>query len=315
MLAYRHAFHAGNHADVLKHAVLLACLSHLQQKPGPVLVVDTHAGAGAYTPDGPLTRQKSEWHTGLGRLWPMREDNMPSLVRHYVQAVRAAQPGPAADQPLVLPGSPWLISHQLRSQDAIRCCEAHPTDFPLLQAMLAPLGRRAQALQKDGFESLKAWLPPASRRGLVLMDPSYELKSDYPQALKSLRDAMTRFATGCYVIWVPMVARLEVDRFVRQAMALPASSRLLVSLKVRSPVKDGLGLMGSHLIVLNPPFGLQASLEEALPWLVKQLGQDSSARFEISQQETGGPKPPRPTTPRSTGRAAPSRPGSLKRLS
>jgi 23S rRNA (adenine2030-N6)-methyltransferase len=232
-----------------------------------------------------------------------------------VQAVRAAQPGPAADQPLVLPGSPWLITHQLRSQDAIRCCEAHPTDFPLLQAMLAPLGRRAQALQKDGFESLKAWLPPASRRGLVLMDPSYELKSDYPQALKSLRNAVTRFATGCYVIWVPMVARLEVDRFVRQAMALPAGSRLLVSLKVRSPVKDGLGLMGSHLVILNPPFGLQTSLEEALPWLVKQLGQDGSARFELSQQETGGPKPPRPTTPRSTGRAAPSRPGSLKRLS
>ncbi|MGA1063479.1 MAG: 23S rRNA (adenine(2030)-N(6))-methyltransferase RlmJ [Burkholderiaceae bacterium] len=139
MLAYRHAFHAGNHADVLKHAVLLACLSHLQQKPGPVLVVDTHAGAGAYTPDGPLTRQKSEWHTGLGRLWPMREDNMPSLVRQYVQAVRVAQPGPAPDQPLVLPGSPWLITHQMRSQDAIRCCEAHPTDFPLLQAMLGPL--------------------------------------------------------------------------------------------------------------------------------------------------------------------------------
>ena len=297
MLAYRHAFHADNHADVLKHSVLMACLAHLQQKPTPILVVDTHAGAGSYVPDGSLTRQKSEWHTGLGRLWGMRAEKMPALIRDYLAAMREGN-SPDAAKPDLIAGSPLLLARRLRDKDGLRCCEAHPTDVPLLQATLAPFGRRAQIIQADGFEALRGWLPPASRRALVLMDPSYELKSDYPRALKSLREAIDRFATGCFVLWIPMIARHEVDRFLRQSMALPVASRLLVSLKVRSPLKDGLGLMGSHLVILNPPFGLRASLEEAMPWLVKQLGQDATARFDITQQEAGGPRLPRPVMPR-----------------
>jgi 23S rRNA (adenine2030-N6)-methyltransferase len=277
MLAYRHAFHAGNHADVLKHAVALFCLDYLQQKPVALTVVDTHGGAGRYTVDAKLVRDKAEYQTGVGRLWPMKDTGMPDLIRRYMTEVRQIN----EDQLQWIPGSPLLLAQSLRPIDSLRACELHPTDYPLLQETLAPFGRKVKALKSDGFDQLKAALPPISRRALVLMDPSFEIKSDYDKAIGAIRDAVTRFASGCYVIWLPMLQRFEVDRFVRQAMALPVQNKLHIAFRVRDPLRDGLGLMGSHLVVLNPPFGLQQACQAALPWLVKQLGQDSSAGFEL----------------------------------
>lgn len=280
MLAYRHAFHAGNHADVFKHAVMLYCLDYLQQKPGAIQVVDTHAGAGLYSPEAKLVRDKSEFNTGLGRLWPMKRESMPRLIQDYMEAVSAFNPG----EPLTcIPGSPVLLANQLREKDLLRAFELHPTDFPLLEQALEGYGRRVKAEKADGFERLKGLLPPVSRRGFVVMDPPFELKSDYTKATQAIRDGLTRFATGCYLIWLPMVQRFEVERFLRQAAAFPATDKLLISLRVRAPLQDGLGLMGSHLVVINPPFGLDAACREALPWLVKQLGQDNTAGFEISR--------------------------------
>ncbi|MEY3971339.1 MAG: rRNA ((2030)-N(6))-methyltransferase RlmJ, partial [Pseudomonadota bacterium] len=141
-----------------------------------------------------------------------------------------------------------------------------------------------KALKSDGFAQLKAALPPISRRALVLMDPSFEIKTDYDKAIAALRDAVARFASGCYVIWLPMLQRFEVDRFVRQVMNMPVANKLHVAFRVRDPLKDGLGLMGSHVIVLNPPYGLEQACREAMPWLVKQLGQDASASFELLRE-------------------------------
>jgi 23S rRNA (adenine2030-N6)-methyltransferase len=277
MLAYRHAFHAGNHADVLKHAVALFCLDYLQQKPVALTVVDTHGGAGRYTVDARLVRDKAEFQTGVGRLWPMKDAGMPALVRRYMTEVRQIND----DQLQWIPGSPLLLAQGLRPIDSLRACEIHPTDYPLLQETLSPFGRKVKALKSDGFDQLKAALPPISRRALVLMDPSFEIKTDYDKAIAALRDAVTRFASGCYVIWLPMLQRFAVDRFVRQVMSMPVANKLHVAFRVRDPLKDGLGLMGSHVIVLNPPYGLEQACREAMPWLVKQLGQDASANFEL----------------------------------
>jgi 23S rRNA (adenine2030-N6)-methyltransferase len=280
MLAYRHAFHAGNHADVLKHAIALYCLDYLQQKPVALTVVDTHAGAGRYAADARLVRDKAEYQTGVGRLWPMKDAGMPALIRDYMTQIRLAN----TEQLQWLPGSPLLLAQQLRPIDSLRACEIHPTDHPILQETLAPFGRKVKALKSDGFAQLKAALPPISRRALVLMDPSFEIKTDYDKAIAALRDAVARFASGCYVIWLPMLQRFEVDRFVRQVMNMPVANKLHVAFRVRDPLKDGLGLMGSHVIVLNPPYGLEQACREAMPWLVKQLGQDASASFELLRE-------------------------------
>jgi 23S rRNA (adenine2030-N6)-methyltransferase len=280
MLAYRHAFHAGNHADVLKHAIALYCLDYLQQKPVGLTVVDTHAGAGRYSVDAKLVRDKAEYQTGVGRLWPMKDANMPGLIRDYMAQIRQVND----EQLQYLPGSALMLAQQLRPIDSLRACEIHPTDHPILQETLAPFGRKVKALKSDGFVQLKAALPPISRRALVLMDPSFEIKTDYDKAIAALRDAVARFASGCYVIWLPMLQRFEVDRFVRQVMNMPVANKLHVAFRVRDPLKDGLGLMGSHVIVLNPPYGLEQACREAMPWLVKQLGQDASASFELLKE-------------------------------
>lgn len=291
MFAYRHAFHAGNHADVIKHAVLLDCLSRLQSKPGALTLIDTHGGAGAYSTDSGLTRNKAEYKTGLGRLWGMRLDKMPEMIANYIRVLRGLHGESTSLSTMA--GSPLLMAQQMRPQDHLTAFEMHPTDAPLLKQNLARFGRRVQLRVSDGFAGLRGLLPPVSRRGLVLMDPSYEIRTDYGKALTSLREATSRFSTGCYVLWVPIVARLEVERLVRQALALPVEERLHLRFQVRRAGADGLGLMGSHLIVLNPPFGLQAACEEVMPWLVTQLGQDESAGCEIRLQEKkGGPKPP-----------------------
>jgi 23S rRNA (adenine2030-N6)-methyltransferase len=302
MLAYRHAFHAGNHADVLKHAIALYCLEYLQQKPVALTVVDTHAGAGRYAVDARLVRDKAEFQTGVGRLWPMKDASMPALVRDYMAQIRLAN----TEQLQWLPGSPLLLAQRLRPIDSLRACEIHPTDHPILEETLAPFGRKVKALKSDGFAQLKAALPPISRRALVLMDPSFEIKTDYDKAIAALRDAVSRFASGCYVIWLPMLQRFAVDRFVRQVMSMPVANKLHVAFRVRDPLKDGLGLMGSHVIVLNPPYGLEQACREAMPWLVKQLGQDASADFELLTEA-------KPFVPAASAKNAPGRPSPTRR--
>ncbi|MEY3572299.1 MAG: hypothetical protein RJA77_214 [Pseudomonadota bacterium] len=281
MLSYRHAFHVGNHADVLKHSVLLYCLDYLQQKDTPFLSVDTHAGAGQYARETKLVRGKDELNTGLGRLWPMHRAGMPDLIQRYLEAISEAQP--TQDALTVLPGSPLLIARQLRVTDSLRAFEIHPTDFPLLAETLSGRGRRIKAEKADGFEQLKGLLPCPSRRALVLIDPPYEMKSDYIKATHAMREALQRQSNATLLLWVPMLARFEVERILRQAFAIPDVECLRVSLKVKRPLADGLGLTGSHMLVFNPPFGLQEACKAAMPWLVQQLGQDDQAAWEIAR--------------------------------
>lgn len=280
MLSYRHSFHAGNHADVLKHLVLLRLLAHLNRKDGAYWVIDTHAGSGRYDLTGPQAQKLGEFREGIGRLWT-RED-LPAPLAEYVARVRDLNPdGRLAHYP----GSPWLAWKALRSQDRLRLFELHSSDSRLLQDCFREAGRQVTVTAGDGIAGLKALLPPPPRRGLVLIDPSYETREDYGTVVKALRDSQQRFATGTYALWYPLLARSESRELPRRLRKLPLRSWLDVSLTVAAPRSDGLGMQGSGVFVINPPWTLEAELRECLPLLAAVLGQDGAGRYNLERWE------------------------------
>lgn len=280
MLSYRHAFHAGNHADVLKHAVFIALLRYMAKKDKGFWCIDTHAGAAAYALEGDWARKNAEFESGIGRLWNLRVT--PPLIEDYLEQVRAFN---RSKDLRYYPGSPSMAATLLRKQDALRLCELHSTESELLAGHfrradpkpLAQVGVNAG----DGFAALAKLLPPPPRRGLVLIDPSYEDKQDYARVVSTLRDALQRFATGTYMVWYPLVQRREAALLPEKLMALQRSDWLHVSLTVRLPSRDGLGLHGSGLFIINPPWTLPGLLKAALPWLVEVLGQDGGRGFGL----------------------------------
>jgi 23S rRNA (adenine2030-N6)-methyltransferase len=278
MFAYRHAFHAGNHADVMKHLTLIATLELMQHKDNPLLCIDTHAGAGLYALQSALVRDKAEWPSGIGKLWGLSEAEMPELVARYIRAIKPFNRGGKLSH---YPGSPLLIQEMLRPEDRLRAFEMHPSDIGPLQNSLKGLPRQIKAERKDGFQQLRALLPPPSRRGLILMDPPYEMRDDYRHVIGALREGLHRFATGVYLLWYPKIGRFQVDRLLRQVGGLGLQEVLHATLTVRGPLKDGLGLQGSGMVVINPPFGLQEQLTESFAYLAKVLGQDGRAGFKV----------------------------------
>ena len=278
MLSYRHAFHAGNHADVLKHFLLVALTRYLGEKDAPFWYVDTHAGAGLYALDAGYATKLAEYVDGIGRLWG-RQD-LPAALADYVNLVRALNPDGLLK---AYPGSPWIAHQTLRAQDRLRLFELHSSDSELLQNNFRELGRRASVQAGDGFAGIKALLPPPPRRALVLMDPSYEDKADYRNVVSALEDALNRFATGVYVVWYPQLSRLDARQLPDKLKRLLAKNWLHVSLTVNKPGEDGFGMHGSGLFVLNPPWTLHATLQAVMPYLVKVLGQDAGAGYVLEQ--------------------------------
>jgi 23S rRNA (adenine2030-N6)-methyltransferase len=275
MLAYRHAFHAGNHADVLKHIVLMLVLRHLAGKDKGFRFVDTHAGAGGYSLLGRYAQKKAEYERGIGALWT--RDDLPAAVSDYVDLVRTFNPDGKLAQ---YPGSPSIALMLLRPQDELRAFELHPTEQKILRATLAG-NRRATAIDGDGFEGLRSQLPPPTRRGAVLVDPSYEGNADYAKVVATLRDAVARFADGIHVVWYPQVSKVEAAGLPRRLAALAPKRWLHARLTVQEPDARGFGLAGSGVFVLNPPHTLQATLAAILPYLVDVLGQFAGANFLI----------------------------------
>ena len=281
MFSYRHGFHAGNHADVLKHVVLVQLLAHLTVKETPLWYVDTHAGAGTYSLSSTFAQKKSEFKDGIGRLWG-RNDLPPALEEYLIQVKKINK-----DETLRgYPGSPQIALQMLRQQDRLQLFELHGTEREVLQKQYASVTRRVSVQPKDGFAGLKGVLPPLSRRGLVLLDPSYEDKADYARVIETMRDAMRRFATGVYAVWYPQVRRQESQDLPGQLKRLAGDDWLHASLKVRAPSRDGLGLHGSGMFVFNPPWKLDAALGAALPALVRLLGQDRDASYSLKSNLT-----------------------------
>ena len=278
MLAYRHAFHAGNHADVLKHTVLTRVLRYMNGKDKGYRLVDTHAGAGGYSLEGRYAQKKGEFEHGVARLW--ERDDLPEAVADYLGIVRQFNPDGTLTQ---YPGSPAFAQMLLRAQDQLRLFELHPTDHRILASYLGAV-RGAEVYDKDGFDGLKGQVPPTTRRGVVLMDPSYEGNADYGRVIASLRDAITRFSEGVYVVWYPQVSKLEAAQLPKRLEALAPKGWLHARLTVQQPDSMGFGLAGSGVFVINPPYTLHAELLEVMPYLTEVLGQYDGANYLLEQR-------------------------------
>jgi 23S rRNA (adenine2030-N6)-methyltransferase len=284
MFSYRHAFHAGNHADVLKHLMLVAILRHLTQKDTPLMVVDTHAGAGLYRLDGEYAGTSGEAADGILKLAPAAGamENVAPAIADYLSLVAAFnKPG----QWKIYPGSPFIVHRLLHEggRDKLKLFEMHPTDAKALAGNIAQLqaGRQVAVARQDGFEGVKAFLPPPSRRALVLVDPSYEIKSDYGKVTACLQDSLKRFATGVYAIWYPIIPRPEAHELPRRLKTLANNAgkpwlHATLSIGHEPPQpgegQRGPGLTASGMFVVNPPHSLKPALQAALPQLLDVLG-------------------------------------------
>lgn len=288
MFSYRHAFHAGNHADVLKHTALIAALRHLTEKETALSVIDTHAGAGLYRLDGDYATTSGEAADGFLRLLAKNAPALDPALQDYVDMVRAFNQGL---QTRVYPGSPFIAQRLLRPQDKLKLFELHPTDTRALAGNVAQLevGRQVAVLHEDGFEGMKKFIPPPSRRALVLCDPSYEIKSDYGRVLLMMTEALKRFATGTYMVWYPIIPRPEAHDLPRRLRTLATKAGkpwLHATLTVKSSGSDRrAGLPASGIFLVNPPYTLQAALRTALPQMVELLAQDQNAAHTL---DTGG---------------------------
>lgn len=276
MLSYRHAFHAGNHADVLKHFVLIQALKYFIQKDKPFWYIDTHAGAGMYSLDEGYATQNAEFRDGIERLWTA--DELPSALKEYVALVRGCNP---PGKLKYYPGSPGCARPILRAEDRLCLFELHPSDYDLLHQAFDRPGKKLQIEKKDGFAGLKGVLPPPPRRAVVLIDPPYEQKQDYAKVVEAIKDSLQRFATGTYILWYPLLQRPEPKLLQERLRDLHLPSWLHVTLTVQGPSKEGFGMHGSGLFVINPPWTLKKTLEETMPVLVEQLGLDRGAGYTL----------------------------------
>ena len=271
MLAYRHAFHAGNHGDVLKHLVLGEVLRHMGEKDKPYTVLDTHAGAGGYSLEGRYAGKKGEFEGGVAALWD-DPDGLPEALTRYLRLIRDFNGGAGAKL-TQYPGSPAIAQALMRPSDPLRVYEMHPTDERILRAFLG--GRpHTQVHLADGFASLARELPPPSRRGVVLIDPSYELKPDYGKAVSAVREVMTRFAQAVVIVWYPLIQLVEavqLPKRLRTAATAAPKGWLDARLTVQAADERGFGMMGSGVFVINPPHPLHNTLQECLPVLAERL--------------------------------------------
>lgn len=282
MLSYRHGFHAGNHADVLKHTVLVFLLGYLSGKDKPWWFVDTHAGAALYDLASEWARKHAEQETGIARLWNRLD--LPAALAQYVAHVRRVNANGALR---FYPGSPQLALQCARDADRLRLFELHPTESEVLQSHFASAKARVQVKAEDGYAGLASVLPPAPRRGLVLIDPSYEVRTDYARVVSALKDGLKRFATGTYMVWYPQLQRREARDFPASLERLARAANadwLNAALTVCSPAADGFGMHGSGVFVLNPPFTLPGMLNAVLPYLQRILGQDAGAATTLEHR-------------------------------
>jgi 23S rRNA (adenine2030-N6)-methyltransferase len=282
MLAYRHAFHAGNHADVLKHLVLTRVLRYMGEKDKPYTLIDTHAGAGGYSVEGRYAQKKAEYSEGVARLYDRKD--LPAPLADYMSLVHAFNPDGQLRQ---YPGSPAIANFLLRETDRLRAYELHSTDHRILASYLESRPN-TQVSDRDGFSAIKAELPSPTRRAALLMDPSYEIKSDYAKVLAALREALELAPDTVVMIWYPQLQLLEstqmLPRLKASADAMAKKGWLHARLTVAQADERGFGMLGSGMLVVNPPFTLHDELAECLPLLVERLGQYDGANYVLEQK-------------------------------
>jgi 23S rRNA (adenine2030-N6)-methyltransferase len=274
LLSYRHAYHAGNFADVFKHLVLVQCLEYLTRKDKPLVYIDTHAGAAGYALGCSQARMHREYEQGIGRLWERRI--LPDAVARYLELVKDYN---KSDKLRAYPGSPWFARKLLRPQDRLELFELHPVEFTSLSRNI-PQTRRLRLHQEDGFKGCIGLLPPVERRGLLLMDPAYERKGDYSQVIKTLSKAQQRFRTGTILIWYPLVDRRRTDGMVRALKSTGIRDVQQFELTIRPRERPGMGACG--VLVVNPPWTLFATMQTLLPWLAERLSDPAEGQYRAA---------------------------------
>ena len=273
MLSYRHAFHAGNHADVFKHLVLSLILRGLLRKDKPFVFIDTHAGAGRYRLDSEMASKNREFESGIQRLW--RLTDTPEAIQGYLAAVRTTNPG---REMVWYPGSPRITRHFLRPQDRMALCELHSSDAKIIAREFEG-DRQVRVQAGDGYQALKALLPPRERRGLVHIDPAYEFKDERRRVLEAISDAWKRWPTGIYAIWYPIQDQATAEDFRRrlQRLGIPR----MLSAEFRVLADEPFRLTGSGMILINPPWQFDTELGAALPWLWNQLAVNGQGGWRV----------------------------------
>ena len=268
MLSYRHSYHAGNHADVLKHIILIEVLQYLTKKDSPFDYIDTHAGAGLYNLQSDHASKLQEYTQGIAKLKP---EDWPELAT-YFDIIAHNNP---EDKLKFYPGSPVIAEYFLRRKDRSWLYELHPKDAELLANNLGG-NKGTRVMMEDGFKGLLSLLPPVSRRGLVLIDPSYEIKTDYKGVFDTINSAYKKFSTGTYILWYPVTDRMNIDtlerRFKRSGIKNIQQYELAIA-----PDQFGTGMSASGMIVINPPWTLKKKMEQVLPKLVSVLGGEGAS--------------------------------------
>lgn len=273
MLSYRHSFHAGNHADVLKHIVQSLILNSLQQKEKPFVYHDTHSGVGRYDLTHEWSEKTGEYKQGIARVW--QQDNIPAELDSYLDAIRQLNQGETLRY---YPGSPQVARAHLREQDRMVLTELHPSDYPLLEQEFHR-DRQVSIYKEDGFARLKASLPPQERRGLVLIDPPYELAKEYRDVVRATAQSYKRWATGIYAIWYPVVNRCDIDDMLEGLQGLEIRKILQIELGV-APDTNERGMTASGMIVINPPWTLESQMQTILPFL-KQAIAPATGHYKV----------------------------------
>lgn len=272
MLSYRHAFHAGNFADVLKHTILIQILEYLGKKDKPFCCIDTHAGPGKYELDGDYAQKNQEYQNGIGKLW--QRDDLPECVAEYINLVkRFNQP----DKLTRYPGSPLLIKQMLRNKDRLCLFELHSTEIKLLKDLTS---QHITVSHGDGLKDSLKLLPPIERRGLVLIDPSYEIKNDYTQVVDALKLMHKRFAVGTYALWYPVINRRKNQLLEKAIQNSGINNVQLFELGIRNDSNEH-GMTSSGMIIINPPWTLVSQMQQTLPWLAEVLGHEGEGFYRI----------------------------------
>ncbi|MEH6347341.1 MAG: 23S rRNA (adenine(2030)-N(6))-methyltransferase RlmJ [Bermanella sp.] len=286
MLSYRHSFHAGNHADVLKHWACVLTAEYMGQKDKPFLYIDTHAAVGVYSLYSSDAKKTAEADAGIKALW---DKDVPAGMNSYIDLIKSLNPPNKLSR---YPGSPWFVTQCLRGTDKARLFELHPQDFVLLNKNFNDK-RNVKAEKLDGFTGLKSLLPPPQKRAMVVIDPPYEQEHEYKLVVTAMKDSLKRFPNGVYVVWYPLINRPSMNSANKQNMAekmagqlsrLGAKSFLDVRFWVNGK-DETKGMYGSGMAIINPPWNLASQLEEGLPFLVENLGQTAQAGYSVEYSE------------------------------
>lgn len=274
MFGYRHIFHAGNFADVSKHVILIALLESLLRKESPFAILDTHGGIGRYRLDSPEAQKNREFDGGIGRLWTCQD--APETVAHYLDQIRGFNND---GQLRSYPGSPRIARSYLRAQDRLIVTELNPHDHATLKEEFSGDAQVSIHLQ-DAYQGMKAFLPPREKRGLVLIDPAFELRDEYERLVQAIRSTWKRWPSGIYAIWYPIQSQSLVTR-LHEAIRKSGIRKVLCAELNKRPADQRSGLNGSGMLIINPPWQLESTLETALAYLQRVLEENGKGSHRV----------------------------------